>query len=186
MKKCTDKVNFQRWPFIAEAQRADGERNNGGIDLIAKPEQIDAIHEATDENGLKLLIQQLNGSNSPFMTLGCASGQDGEHYLSYLEFTFRDPDLARLQQVNISIEDKWVVWLSERLKNHPEWFMAIKNNVAWEYREFSLRNAPAQYLVTVYPRARNAADHGQLTTWIYDFFKSILTGEIKLVEKAEI
>lgn len=180
MKKCTETDNFARWPFIAEEPRADGERNNGGIDLIANPQQIDAIHEATDENGLKPLIKQLNAASSPFMTLGCASGQEDEFYFSYLEFTLRDPELARREEAIAAIEEKWETRLAERLGDHPEMASAIKSSVVWEYREFSLRNAPPQYLITVYLRARDAVDHGHLAGWVNEFFDKVIIGEINI------
>lgn len=172
MKKCTDTKHFSRWPFIAEEVREDGERNNGGINLITNPEQIEAIHEATDENGLRPIIIQLNAPNSPFMTLGCASGQEDHHYYSYLEFTFRDPEFARHLKSNSTIEHTWTSWLSERCQNHVAMGEAIKNHVTWEYREFSFREKSPQFLVTVYLKAQNIYDHAQLATWIGDFFKN--------------
>lgn len=171
MKKCTDTKNFSHWPFVAEETREDGEKNNGGIDLISNPEQIEAIHEATEENGLILIIKQLNSKKSPFMTLGCGSGQIKTAYYSYLEFTFRDQKLARNQELNVSIESTWNSWLAERCKKEIELEKALKSHIVWEYREFSLHKAPPQFLVTVYLKAQNAADHGQLATWVDEFFK---------------
>lgn len=172
MKKCFETNNFARWPFVAEEPREDGERNNGAFDLVANPEKIDLIHEATEENGLRALIARLSSSDGLFMTLGCASGQDEDFYYSYLELTFRNPDLARDEQSITSLEDKWKVWVTERCHQHPELATALLAAVVWEYRKFSLRNAEPQYLVTIYSRGMNAADHGQLLTWIEEFFNS--------------
>lgn len=173
MKKCTETDNFARWPFVAGPVRDDGERNNGAIDLVASPEKIDLIHEATVENGLKPLLTQINRPDGQFMSLGCASGQDGGSYYSYLEITFRDSTKARHEGGNTVLEEKWKAWVSERLKEHPEFIAPVISNVAWEYREFSLRKAPAQFLVTIYPRATNAATHGQLVSLVAEFLERV-------------
>lgn len=172
MKKCSETNNFARWPFVPEKPREDGERNNGAFDLLANPEQIDLIHEATEDNGLRALIAQLNSSDGLFMTLGCASGQEGDFYYSYLELTFRNADVARDEQSITSLEDQWKVWVTEHCQKQPEFAAALLAAVVWEYREFSLRNAEPQYLVTVYSRTINAADHALLLTWIEGFFSS--------------
>lgn len=173
MKKCAETDNFARWPFVPGEPRDDGEKNNGAFDLTLNPEKIDLIHEATEENGLRPLLQLLNSKDGRYMTLGCASGQEGDLYYSYLEITFRDQDLARSEEANTELEEKWKSWVLDRCKDHPGLADMLMANVAWEYREFSLRKAATQYLVTIYPRARDARDHGQLLTWIYDFFKKV-------------
>lgn len=184
MKKCTDTDHFSRWPFVAEAVRADGERNNGAVDLISNPEGLDLIHEATEENGLRKLLKHLNSKEGIFMTLGCASGPLDGVYHSYLELTFRDAPTARSELKTIELEQAWESWLCVRCKDHNGLAEALKANVVWECREFSLRGAAAQYLVTIYTRAGDEADHGRLLSWLTDFFSHI-AGEAEIAANAD-
>lgn len=92
MKQDNDSNHFKRWPYIPEL-RDDGDHNNGGIDLITHPDRVSLIHEATEDNGLRPLLVELNKPGGRFMSLGCASGLDGS-YDSYVEFTLRDHSLA--------------------------------------------------------------------------------------------
>lgn len=169
MAKDTDQSSYSIWPFRAEELSANGDRNNGGIDLTESPEKIDLIHEATEENGLRQLLIFMNAPSQPFMTLGCLAQQASEGYFSYIELTPRDATSARDEQFITGVHDRWLRWLSGEFPAHPELADALRHNVVWEYREFSLRESAPQYLITIWCRAICAEDHRSLISWVQNF-----------------
>lgn len=170
MKQDFDSDHFQRWPYIAESR--DDDRNNGGIDLIENPEQISLIHEATDENGLRPLLAELNKPGGRFMSLGCASGMDGVYH-SYVEFTLRDHAAAVNPDELESIYSRWLDWQSQVDVKHPGFAKALSDNAVWETRTFSLRGSEPQHLITVYHRAPDEANHRTLAEYMVIFLHSL-------------
>lgn len=167
MKQDFDSDHFKRWPYIPEL-REDGNKNNGGIDLIEHPERIALIHEATEANGLRPLLIELNSAEGKFMTLGCASGIEGEDYFSYLELTYRDQKRARnLEEVH-TLNDAWEEWVKSK---YPDYAAPILASVALAYRSFSLRRNEPQHLITAYHRAPDEATHHQLLEFFHLFLR---------------
>ncbi|MDT9643116.1 hypothetical protein [Pseudomonas sp. JV245A] len=167
MKQDFDTGNFQRWPYIPE-RRDDGDHNNGAIDLVADPDRIGEIHEATDANGLRPLLIELNSATGQFMTLGCASGIDGDDYLSYLELTYRDQSRARdLEEIH-ALNDAWERWVRSK---YPDYAEPILASVVLAYRSFSLRRSEPQHLITVYHRATEESTHRQLLDLFHLFLR---------------
>lgn len=57
------------------------------------------------------MLHYLNRSDGDFRTLGSASGRDGDGlYYSYVEFTLRDPVLAKEEFWPHQFERKWLNW----------------------------------------------------------------------------
>lgn len=177
-----DITGYKLWPFEAVEMSVNGDRNNGGIDLIQNPELIDKIHEATDENGLKQLLISMNAPDRAFMTLGCLTGELEGAYYSYVEFTPRNDAYARDELVIQGVHTAWLKWISTNCAAQPGLEDALRSNVVWVYRTFSLRGNEQQYLITVYPRARSALDHGSLLSWLHNFLCSI---DLDVVAKAQ-
>ncbi|MBN0975973.1 hypothetical protein JTY93_15325 [Pseudomonas hygromyciniae] len=171
MKQDIDSNHFNRWPYIPEL-RDDGDRNNGGIDLIENPDNIALIHEATEENGLRPLLVELNKPDGRLMSLGCASGLDGS-YDSYVEFTLRDHSLAINQNELESIYSRWLDWQNEVDAKHPGFAKSLREHSVWETRTFSLRGNEPQHLITVYHRAPDEANHRTLAEYMVIFLRSL-------------
>ncbi|PWK42204.1 hypothetical protein [Pseudomonas sp. OV226] len=172
MKKAETEDGFQEWPFRAEGISPDGDRNNGGIDLIAEPHRIDEIHEATTENGLRYVLEALNAPGGLFMSLGCLSAFD-DLYHSYVEFTFRD-HVSAIDESNIlAIHERWQSWLAERDAEIPGLAQATNLRSAWDYRAFSLRGNAPQYLITVYHREHDAESHAKVVQWFERFLLEV-------------
>ncbi|WP_054064887.1 hypothetical protein [Pseudomonas asplenii] len=167
MKKDFDSENFQNWPYIPQL-RDDGDHNNGAVDLIENPEQISIIHEATEENGLRPLLIELNNPGGKFMSLGCASGIDGEAYFSYLELTHRDQSRARDVRAIHALGDAWEEWVKSKYPDYAEQILA---NVVLAYRTFSLRRSEPQHLITAYHRAPDESTHRQLLEFFHLFLR---------------
>ncbi|WP_146036409.1 hypothetical protein [Pseudomonas protegens] len=173
IKKIDDPTGYKIWPFKSADVSVNGDRNNGGINLIENPELIEVIHEATAENGLRDLLVSMNAPDRAFMTLGCLTGEADGHYYSYVEFTPRDQKLAQNEGVIKGIHRLWMEWSSENCSAYPGLADALHQNVKWEYREFSFRGSDPQYLITIFPRARSAQDHGSLLSWVHNFLCSV-------------
>lgn len=173
IKKDADSTSYAIWPFRSEEVSVNGDKNNGGIDLIANPELIDAIHEATEENGLRDLFIAMNKPGKAFMTLGCIAGDMDGTYYTYVEFTPRDATVARDEASIKDIYNQWAVWTSENCSEHPGLADALLHNVEWTYREFSFHRKDPQYLITIYQRARSAQDHRSLVSWLHNFLCTV-------------
>lgn len=173
MNKVDDSTSYKTWPFQSADISVNGDRNNGGINLIENPELIDVIHEATAENGLRELLISMNAPNRVFMTLGCLTGDVDGAYYSYVEFTPRNQKLAQNEEAIKGIYRLWLEWSNENCSAYPGLADALHQNVKWEYREFSFRGSDPQYLITIFPRARSAQDHGSLLSWVHNFLCSV-------------
>lgn len=172
MKKIEDSTSYKVWPFQSAEVSINGDRNNGGINLLENPHLIDVIHEATEENGLRSLLISMNAPNRAFMTLGCLTGVvDGDYY-SYVEFTLRDQELARNEEAIKDVYRSWLDWSNENCKVHPGLADALHKNLVWEYRDFSFRGSDSQFLITIFPRAQSTQDHGSLLSWVHNFLCS--------------
>jgi hypothetical protein len=173
MKQDLDSENFKIWPFREEGQRQDGEKNNGGIDLVVHPEQIDKIHEATPTNGLRQLLQYLNREAGGLQSLGCAAGLDGDRYFSYFEFTLRDRNLAQVESWPQQFERRWLDWTDYAEVQAPGLGSALRGSGTMEYREFAFRGSAPQLLVTLYSWTQSEADHAQYFSYLLRFFEDL-------------
>lgn len=85
------------------ADRPNGDRNHGFLDIVDKPELAAQIPEAQRSAGLLRLLQVVNAPGSAFLTLGCecgvfpregaAPGEPDRYVGSYVAIAFRDPAL---------------------------------------------------------------------------------------------
>ncbi|KTB67030.1 MULTISPECIES: hypothetical protein [Pseudomonas] len=173
MKVNDDSTSYKIWPFQSAEVSVNGDRNNGGINLVGSPELIELIHEATEENGLRQLLLSMNAPGRAFMTLGCLTGEADSAYFSYVEFTPRDQNLARNEHLITGIHRLWLEWSNENCTAYPGLVDALHQNVKWEYRTFSFRGSDPQYLITIYLRARSARDHASLISWVHNFLCSV-------------
>lgn len=166
MKQDFDSGHFQRWPYVSELR--DDDHNNGSVDLIQNPEQISLIHEATEENGLRPLLVEINKPNGLFMSLGCASGVVGEAYFSYLELTYRNKKQARDLEALHALNDAWERWVKSK---YPDYAAPILASVVLAHRSFSFRQSEPQHLITAYHRAPDEATHHQLLEFFHLFLR---------------
>lgn len=173
MKKDIESDSYSIWPFRPVELSVNGDRNNGGIDLVANPEQIELIHEATEENGLRDLLISMNKPGRAFMTLGCIAGDVDGVYYTYVEFTPRDALAARDEGKIKGIYSHWLDWNAEHCAAQPGLADALRGNVEWAYRAFSFRGKDPQYLITIYPRAQSVQDHKSLISWVHNFLCSV-------------
>ena len=118
MKMDDDSTSYKIWPFQSAEVSVNGDRNNGGINLIGSPELIELIHEATEENGLRELLLSMNAPNRAFMTLGCLTGETNGAYYSYVEFTPRDQKLTRNEDLITGIHRLWLEWTNKACAAH--------------------------------------------------------------------
>jgi len=92
------------------ADRADGDRNHGFINLADRPDLAESIPEAQRSAGLVRLLQAVNKLGSAFLTVGCECGLfsretavDGEpdRYIgSYIAIAFRSPEFNTAERIS--------------------------------------------------------------------------------------
>lgn len=73
--------------------------NVGFIDVKAKPDLIDSLHEIEGLPNLKKLLSYFSGESSPFFSIGCGrwinQQSDGRYFSRvYVEFAFNYPKIA--------------------------------------------------------------------------------------------
>ncbi|ABR74589.1 hypothetical protein CBG46_09990 [Actinobacillus succinogenes] len=120
--------------------------NTGGFDLITHPEMIENIPELKYSPMLRKLLVDLNAPESPYMTLGCgywANYAENEVSYCYLEFSFREINIANNKNFSLALDEKLVNYLNENKEVLSKAFdvppQAIPNAVnhfEWRYRPF--------------------------------------------------
>lgn len=180
MQEIQDAKQFKGWPFRGEDRREDGEINNGAFDLVVHPEKIDAIHEATEANGLRPLLVYLNRTDGHFMTLGCASGlaDDGLYY-SYLQFTARQAESAMRTAWPQDLEQNWMRFLDHSDTTLPGIAVWLGGRCGMGYQRFFLRPETDQrLLVCMDLRASNEKEHNVVTSHVQNFFHLLESGQL--------
>lgn len=91
------------------ADRANGDRNHGFVDLADHPELAAGIPEAQRSEGLRVLLETVNRPGSPLMTLGCecgifhrepdAQGEPDRYVGSYVAIAFRSPAMNTADRI---------------------------------------------------------------------------------------
>ena len=142
--------SFYKFPYRPGESLSESDTpapNVGGIDLIAHPKMIENIPELQYSPMLKKLLIDLNAVDSPYMTLGCgywANYTGSEASYCYLEFSFRDINIANNKSFSLTLDEKLVNFLEENketLSNAfgvpPQAIPTAVNYFAWRYRPFS-------------------------------------------------
>ncbi|MDT0359341.1 hypothetical protein RJO15_26395 [Herbaspirillum huttiense F1] len=182
MKISAHNDHFTRFPYRAEERK--GERNNGGIDLLTNPEQIDLIHELAESPQLYDLVLELNRPGRPLMTLGCAYGEDDGFFCGYLDLSIRDLPVAQNELFIASIDDQFRDWLNVTFNgNDPA--LGIYHSFFWEYSKFTYFDTEPRYLISIFFRAQKQEDCEAILSWLHKFFRVALEPTIqRLVETA--
>lgn len=107
------------------------------------------------------------------MTLGRIAGDVDGVYYTYVEFTPRDPAIARDEDAIKAIYSQWLDWNASNCAAYPGLADALRSNVEWAYRAFSFREKEPQFLITIYSRAQSARDHKALISWLHNFLCSV-------------
>lgn len=102
--------------FIHFPYPPDGKENNGGFDLVKKPEDIDKITEFQKFPALRKYIEWLNFKTDKYRSFGCDGGWDGDTFAAYIEFSFRDSETAKKQELYREIFDSFERYI---IQNHP-------------------------------------------------------------------
>ncbi|WP_386696715.1 MULTISPECIES: hypothetical protein [unclassified Lonepinella] len=147
-----DEINdsFYYFPYQPSESISDSDTpapNVGGLDLITQPEMIENIPEIKYSPMLKKLLIDLNSSTSPYISLGCgywANYTENEASYCYLEFSFRDPLIAKNLNFIQMIDEKFIEFLHKNRQqlaldfSVPEQaFDTVHQAVFWSYRPYS-------------------------------------------------
>lgn len=91
------------------ADRDDGRRNHGFVDLVNRPDLARTIPEAQRSTGLVRLLQAVNKPGSALLTVGCecglfpreaaADGEPDRYVGSYIAIAFRVPEFNTAERI---------------------------------------------------------------------------------------
>jgi hypothetical protein len=156
--------HFKLFPYRKDFK--DGRTNNGGIDLVKEPQRINEITEAQDFPELKQFIVDMNAPDSPYMTLGCEGGYDSGIFHGYMEFSFRDPDIANNIQFISKIDKEFIAYVSSIDLASAEY---LEKHFPWEYVPFSFHDGGERMMLAFYYTGVDQKAAGELLSLIAEF-----------------
>ena len=142
-------VGFQFFPYPPNFK---GRANNGGIDLLENPERIGEITEFASLPRALAVLEKLRSSDSAFMTLGCDAGLWEENFCGYLEFAFRDPQVAKNEDNYRRLLRDFSAWIASE---HPEVAPFLGSCVVADIQAFHYKGVFHGDRVAVWLRAHN-------------------------------
>ncbi len=156
--------SFGNFPYRPDKE--EGRTNNGGLDLLKKPELIEEVTEVINFPELKDLIIKLNINEGLFMTLGCEADYLDNEFHGYLEFSFRDSLKAKNNsQALISL---FWEWIDKKFSSHSQ---QMRNSLKWELDEFNYHGEFHGEKISLWYRALSQNDAGNLMGILEQFFK---------------
>ncbi|WP_017233160.1 MULTISPECIES: hypothetical protein [unclassified Pandoraea] len=173
MKRNELNDRFKVFPYRAE--RRDDDTNNGGLDLINNPADIEKIHEAASFPALKAFISMMNSPTSALMTLGCAHGEiDGLIY-GYVDISFRDVEVGQNEGFVSCVDELLKTWVKQAYPHGKELAEWLRPTLHWDYSEFRYFGTEPRLMISMTYRTRALADANHLFGVLHCFFEEGLT-----------
>ncbi|WP_331708640.1 hypothetical protein [Pandoraea sputorum] len=173
MRRSEETNRFKVFPYRAE--RRDDDVNNGGLDLIGNPSDIDKIHEAAGFPGLRGFIAMMNSPASSLMTLGCAHGEmDGLIY-GYVDISFRDINVGQNETFVAGIDEQLKTWVERTYQRGREMSEWLRPLLHWDYSAFRYFGTEPRLMISMTYRTRTQEDAGHLFGVLHRFFEEGLT-----------
>lgn len=157
--------SFKLFPY--KKNKTNGSTNNGGIDLSEEPWRISEITEAADFPALLKLIEHFNAQEAPFITLGCEAGYIQGVFSGYIEFTFKNEQLANNLGYISKLDDDFHAWAQRK---NPELCNALLATLAWECSPFSFHGNSNRLKVAIFFRAPDKEYASQLLKAVDTYF----------------
>lgn len=154
--------DFRRFPYASDF--TEGRTNRGGIDLVREPQRLAEIHEAVGFPELLELLRFLNGPESDYMTLGCASGYEAAEFMCYVELTWRDQQKSQ-EADSLCLLDEgfreflWEEVLESRLSEADA--EAAWLSLRWESARYTHGESDGCTKLAIYCRGKDQADAGR-------------------------
>jgi hypothetical protein len=158
------KDGFLFFPYPPD--QSNGHTNNGGIDLVRDPDKIEKITELPALPSLRRILTRLNGPGGFFMTLGVAAGPQDGFFDGYIEFAFRDPELAKNEETYHHLLRSFSDWIS---LEYPEVAEAISRSFVAELQYFHLHEIPHGDRMTLWFHTMNQEACDQLLSVLAHF-----------------
>jgi hypothetical protein len=150
------------------ADRPDGQRNHGFIDLRDHPELVTLIPEAQDSVGMQAILRALNAPGFRFMSLGCArrafpclDAKPGEptHLCDgYIQVAYRDRVLNTDPARFITLAQVILTRISPSAEHHIQFAMTVE-----PLRSFF--DDEGHYALIVQPRGYGDSEATALAAW---------------------
>ena len=165
--------NYSVFPYRENYK--DGSRVNGGMDLVARPELIDCIHEIQDFPELQQMLHELNRPQGLYRTLGIDIGRLDGNWYGYLEISSRVPDGFQGRLDWTRLDEAFAEYLLTTLGAPAEIVDSIRKTLKMEWRWVEIYGQPQQAVVTVFPLADTATHWTELLGLFAKFLLSLDT-----------
>lgn len=167
-----DTESFPIFPYPS-----DGKENNGGFDILKNPKDMDKILEFQNFPALRKYIDWLNFKTDKYRSYGCDGGWDEGVYFAYVEFSFRDSDLAKKKELYQKIFDDFEIDTRRRFLENGD---SILRSVSPRMAGFCLRETGEffGYKIALYVRAQNPDAADQLLGCFFGFLQECARANI--------
>jgi len=167
MKPSQHNDSYQVFPYRPEIH--DEGINNGGINLVANPKDIERISEAKDFPALRNLLVRLNSVDAATMTLGCAYWEKPDIVQGYVEFSFRDLAIATNESFIAGLDDQFYRWLFVLQPELEPVRAQLESSLAWEYSTFRYYETAPRLKIAVFYTAIHQPAASQLLDMLAEF-----------------
>lgn len=167
MKPTQHNDSYQVFPYRSEIH--DEGINNGGINLVENPEDIERITEAKDFPALRNLLVRLNSVDAATMTLGCAYWEEPDMVQGYVEFSFRDLAIATNESFIAGLDNQFYMWFFARQPEAEPMRAQLESSLAWEYSTFRYYETAPRLKIAVFYRAIHQQAASQLLDMLAEF-----------------
>lgn len=165
MKQSEIKDSYVFFPY--KKDYSGGRTNNGGFDLSEEPWRITEISEAIDFPALYELIKDFNKPESLFLSLGCDAGYIDDRFFGYIEFSFKDEQLANNLEFVSNLDSELYHWAG---RNNPDLEKVLRSLLIWEYSNFLYHGHSKRIKVCMFFQATDQAYAGKILMTVKKYF----------------
>lgn len=170
--------DFTLFPYRSDFK--NDRTNNGGIDLTREPHRLFEISEAANFLELRQFIIDLNDAKSPFITLGCEAGQDEGEYVGYIEFSFRDEQVANNIDFIANLDQEFYAWCRHQNLQIAE---AICNALVWEYSSYTFHGTSRRMKIAFFYHALDQHCAGQILDLVRHYLMTACSIHLPMAQR---
>jgi len=175
--------HFVKFPYRAEV-RANGDINNGGIDLVKEPHRINEVHELKGAEWLEDFVKTTNEPDRLFMTFGCVWDQEeGKSLFGYVDFSFRPETSTTVKDDLSQLDELFYSYLHEAMvaaheENPSRATNYARENLVWELTPLQIYEKTYQKVTLTFRSANHETAAwllGHLSYFLNAYYPSSLS-----------
>ncbi|AUU35443.1 hypothetical protein [Proteus mirabilis] len=167
-----DKFNEKFTKFPYRSDFIDGNKNNGGINLVEHPEKIEEIHEILEYPFMKDILLKINSTDTIFMTFGCDFGVQDNHHCGYIDFSYKSNLIPNDYTKIRNLDSEFYQYLSSLNVPWGEVGTPVdyaKSALYWEYSDLVVYDSQKYEKVSLWMKAREYSALEWLATHFCNF-----------------